>query len=119
YLIEFHQTKSDHLREGIFHEPVPLSVVLGIIVIMIVGVLDDVYGISPRVKVGGQLFAAAALAVDNVGVKLAAGVLVPVAKSIGIAVQSLPGGGETIAFNIPLPVHVLGFDAINIDVVYW
>jgi UDP-GlcNAc:undecaprenyl-phosphate GlcNAc-1-phosphate transferase len=119
YLIEFHQAKAEHLREGIFHEPVPLSVVLGIIVIMIVGVLDDVYGISPRVKIGGQLFAAAALAVDNVGVKLASGVLVPVAKSLHIPIQHLADQTETIGFSIPLPVHVLGVDSINVDVVYW
>jgi UDP-GlcNAc:undecaprenyl-phosphate GlcNAc-1-phosphate transferase len=119
YMIDFHQAKAEHLRDGLFHEPVPISVVLGIIVIMIVGVLDDVYGISPRVKIGGQLFAAAALAVDNVGVKLAQGILVPIAKSIGMHPQLLAGGGETIAFNIPLPVHFLGVDAINIDIVYW
>jgi UDP-GlcNAc:undecaprenyl-phosphate GlcNAc-1-phosphate transferase len=119
YLIDFHQAKTEHLREGIFHEPVPISVVLGITVIMIVGVLDDVFGISPRVKVGGQLFAAAALAVDNVGVKLAAGIMVPLAHSVGMPTHMLPDGYETVAFSIPLPVHVLGFDAINVDVVYW
>src|SRR5436190_8603593 len=121
YLIDFHPAKLEHLRQPdqVFHEPVPVSVVLGITVIMLVGVLDDVFGISPRVKIGGQLFAAAALAVDNVGVKLAAGVLVPLARSLGIAVQTFADKSETIAFSVPLPVHILGFDAVNIDVVYW
>ncbi len=115
YLIDFQNAKPEHLREGIFHEPVPVSVVLGITVIMIVGVLDDVFGISPRVKIGGQLFAAAALAVDNVGVKLAQGVLVPVAHAMGL----LADNSETIAFSIPLPAHMFGADAINVDIVYW
>lgn len=50
---------------------VMMSVMLGAAAITITGVLDDVYKISPRVKIGGQLFAAAALALQDVGVKLA------------------------------------------------
>lgn len=119
YLIDFHKASVGHLHEGVFHEPVPISVVLGIIVIMLVGVLDDVAGISPRVKIGGQLFAAAALAYESVGVKLAAGVLVPLARSLGVHVQVLADKSETIAFQIPLPVHILGVDSINVDVIYW
>ena len=41
---------------------------LGGIAIVLTGLFDDVWGISPRVKVGGQLFAAAALASEDVGV---------------------------------------------------
>jgi len=37
------------------------SIVIGALVITIIGLIDDIYGISPRVKVGGQFFAAAAL----------------------------------------------------------
>ncbi len=48
-----------------------MSIMLGATAITITGVLDDVYHISPRVKIGGQLFAAAALASQNVGVRLA------------------------------------------------
>lgn len=50
---------------------VMVSIILGAAAIHITGLLDDVYHISPRVKVGGQLFAAAALAMQDVGVKLA------------------------------------------------
>lgn len=39
----------------------PLSVVFGATVIMLIGLIDDVYGIRPRVKIGGQFLAAAAL----------------------------------------------------------
>jgi len=39
----------------------PMGVILGAGTITLTGLFDDVYGVSPRVKVGGQLFAAAAL----------------------------------------------------------
>ncbi|MEX0654995.1 MAG: MraY family glycosyltransferase [Phycisphaeraceae bacterium] len=48
----------------------PMSVILGAAAITLTGLFDDVYGISPRVKVGGQLFAAAALANEAVGLQL-------------------------------------------------
>lgn len=48
------------------HMVFPMTVVLGAAVITATGLFDDVYGISPRVKIGGQLFAAAALAYNNV-----------------------------------------------------
>ncbi|MEM1353255.1 MAG: MraY family glycosyltransferase [Planctomycetota bacterium] len=50
--------------------PFPVSVILGAAVIMLTGLFDDVYGIQARVKIGGQLFAAAALATENVGLVL-------------------------------------------------
>jgi UDP-GlcNAc:undecaprenyl-phosphate GlcNAc-1-phosphate transferase len=117
-LIDFHAAKPEHLKDGAFYEPVPISIVLGITVIMLVGVLDDVFGISPRVKIGGQLFAAAALAVGDVGVQLAAGVLVPAAKSLGVHTQ-VYNGIETILLSIPMPFHVMGGNVLPIDVVYW
>ncbi len=52
------------------HVSIPISIVLGAAVIVFVGLIDDVYGSSPRVKVGGQLIAAAALASNNVGTVL-------------------------------------------------
>lgn len=51
----------------------PLAVVLGAGVITLTGLFDDIYGISPRVKVSGQLFAAAALASLDVGTHLVGG----------------------------------------------
>ncbi|QDU34956.1 WecA-like glycosyltransferase [Poriferisphaera corsica] len=47
-----------------------ISIVLGALAITLTGLFDDVYGISPRVKVGGQLFAAAALAHQKIGIEL-------------------------------------------------
>ncbi|MEM8784192.1 MAG: MraY family glycosyltransferase [Planctomycetota bacterium] len=48
----------------------PLAIVFGATAITLTGMFDDVYGIRARVKIGGQLFAAAALASENVGVRL-------------------------------------------------
>lgn len=48
----------------------PLTVIFGAAVITLVGLVDDVYRINPRVKVGGQLLAAAALAHEKVGIYL-------------------------------------------------
>ncbi len=49
---------------------IPISIVFGAAVITLVGLFDDVYGSSPRVKLGGQLLAAAALASEQVGLVL-------------------------------------------------
>ena len=51
------------------------SILFGAAVITVIGLIDDVYGISPRVKVGGQLIAAAALAGQTVGMRLVQDVL--------------------------------------------
>ncbi|MBX3386840.1 MAG: undecaprenyl/decaprenyl-phosphate alpha-N-acetylglucosaminyl 1-phosphate transferase [Phycisphaeraceae bacterium] len=109
-LIDFHP--SAKTQTG-FAGGVPLSVLLGMTVIMICGLIDDVVGIDPRAKIAGQLFAAAALATQDVGVKVAAGVIVPLAKQLGLP-TTIAGGFETLAFTIDLGVAV-----IPIDVVYW
>ncbi len=116
-MLDFHP--SVHLDDFGVPAPVPLSILLGITVIFLIGVVDDISGISPRVKVGGQLLAAAALAIDNVGVKLAAGFMIPVANSLGIHLVDLgTPTGPTIGFMIPLPAG-LYFQGIPIDIVYW
>ena len=42
--------------------PFPWLIILGAAAITVTGVVDDIYAISPRVKIGGQLMAGAALA---------------------------------------------------------
>lgn len=116
-LIDWHATKYHEL--GDFFLPIPLSIVLGMTVIMLVGLIDDVTGISPRVKIGGQLFAAAALAVDNVGVKLAAGLLMPIAQNLGIPITELPDHTKSVLLQIPIPFEIAGAHAIPIDIIYW
>jgi UDP-GlcNAc:undecaprenyl-phosphate GlcNAc-1-phosphate transferase len=58
------------LELGLHHVKFPHAIVLGATVITLTGLIDDIYGISPRVKVGGQLVAAAALASQDVGTRL-------------------------------------------------
>jgi UDP-N-acetylmuramyl pentapeptide phosphotransferase/UDP-N-acetylglucosamine-1-phosphate transferase len=67
-MMAFHTVKNAaHLDPDGNLFPVPPSILLGMTAIVLVGLLDDVMGISPRVKLGGQLLAAAALAIDDVG----------------------------------------------------
>lgn len=48
----------------------PISIFIGAGVITLTGLFDDVNGLSPRTKVGGQLFAAAALTWNQIGINL-------------------------------------------------
>ncbi len=109
-LIGFHTSAHEHagLPGGL-----SLWIVIGMTVIMGCGLLDDIKGIDPRAKVAGMLFAAAALATQDIGVRVAAGVLVPAAKAVGLS-PSLSNGLETVLFAIPIPGGVL-----EIDIVYW
>jgi len=103
-LIEFHASEVN-LR------PVPISVLLGLTLIMLAGLLDDVVGVSPRIKISGQLLAAAALAMDDVGVKVAAGVLKPIGSLIG---------NQELFYTIDLPFTIPGLGAeLPIDIIYW
>ncbi|MCW5777124.1 MAG: undecaprenyl/decaprenyl-phosphate alpha-N-acetylglucosaminyl 1-phosphate transferase [Phycisphaeraceae bacterium] len=109
-LIEFH--KSTKLLMGFVPAPVPISVLLGMTVIMLIGLIDDVVGIAPRLKVGGQLLAAAALAYEDVGVRVAQGVLAP---TLGELL-----GNRDLVYQIPLGIDVPLFgSALTIDVIYW
>lgn len=92
--------------------PVPFSFVLGMTIIMVIGLIDDVVGISPRYKIAGQLIAAAALAMQDVGVKVAAGVMRPIGALVG---------NSDLIFLIPVPmgVPVLGGSEITLDLIYW
>lgn len=57
---------------------VPLSIILGMIAITFTGLADDIFKFDARLKIAGQLVAAAALALDNIGVNVAVGVLTPI-----------------------------------------
>lgn len=75
-------------------DPVPISIVIGMSLIMFLGVLDDIVGIDPRLKIAGQLLAAAALASEKMGTNVAQGVLGPIGRLVG---------NEDLVFLIPLP----------------
>jgi UDP-GlcNAc:undecaprenyl-phosphate/decaprenyl-phosphate GlcNAc-1-phosphate transferase len=110
-LMSFHKTQ---FLDGDQFHTVPFSIVLGMTLIALAGLLDDIVGIAPRLKVGLQLVAAAALAATDVGVKVAAGVVIPAAKALGIQ-TTLVNNFESIIFHIPM----FGSGSIPIDVVYW
>ncbi len=116
-LLDYRSGMGMGMGNGIEQPPVPFTILAGMTIIALVGLIDDVVGTTPRVKIGGQLIAAAMLAYDDVGVKVAAGVLVPIAKAVGIATTH-QGTFETLAFNIHMPASLGGF-VIPIDVVYW
>ena len=92
------------------YAPVPLAVVIGLVAITFTGLADDVWGWDPRLKIAGQLVAAAALAIENIGVRVADGVLGPAATWLDPVL-----GTKDLVFMIPLP----GGEAISIDVIYW
>jgi UDP-GlcNAc:undecaprenyl-phosphate GlcNAc-1-phosphate transferase len=91
---------------------VPPWILGGLTIIMLIGLYDDVMGISPRVKVGGQLLAAAALAYGDVGVKVAEGVLSPTVGAL------LNHRDLTWVFQLPGEVPFIG-SAVEIDLIYW
>lgn len=109
--IEWHPT--EHLTlDSMFPMPVPPWVLLGTTVIMLVGLFDDVTGIPPRVKVGGQLFAAAALAYGDVGVNVARGLLAP-------TLGRLVGNQDLLwVIDLGVPLPLIG-SYLTIDVIYW
>ncbi|MHC4946890.1 MAG: glycosyltransferase family 4 protein [Planctomycetota bacterium] len=84
------------------YAPVPIAIVIGMVAIMFTGLADDVWGWDPRLKVAGQLVAAAALAIDDVGVRVAEG-----------AFRPLLGGADEILFS------AAGFELLNSHLYYW
>lgn len=105
-LIEYHPTETEFTTR---QKMLPFSILLGMTVIMFVGLFDDIVGISPRLKISGQLFAAAALALDQVGVQVAAGLILPIAQALGIETM-LIGNQETVGFVL---------FGVGFDLVYW
>ncbi len=80
----------------------PLSLIFGATVITLTGLIDDVYGISPRVKIGGQFLAAAALAwsAQNLGVKLVNDTLAVGGLSVPFLVAYVLGAVVIAAFVV-------------------
>ncbi len=111
-LIDFHPMSSEHMIDGIYYPYVPPWIALGMTSIVLVGLLDDITGIPPRVKLGGQLVAAAALALGNVGINVAAGVLTP---TLGRLFHN-----PELVYQIPMPFDLPGFGtSVELDLIYW
>jgi UDP-GlcNAc:undecaprenyl-phosphate GlcNAc-1-phosphate transferase len=104
-IIEMHESAFDN-------RPVPFSLLLGMTVIMLTGLIDDVIGLSPRFKIGGQLLAAAAMAMENIGTKVAMGVMRPIGDLVG---------NQDLIYYITLPfdVPMVESGVIELDLVYW
>jgi UDP-GlcNAc:undecaprenyl-phosphate GlcNAc-1-phosphate transferase len=96
------------------------SFMAGLFVVMLVGLLDDIIKVPPRVKLGGQLFAAAALALNEVGVRGPAKLIMPIGRALGIGTYQLPDGTNTLGyvFDLGAALPVIG-SSIHIDLVYW
>jgi UDP-GlcNAc:undecaprenyl-phosphate GlcNAc-1-phosphate transferase len=92
------------------YEAVPIAVIIGMVAITFTGLADDIWGWDPRLKIAGQLVAAAALAIDDVGVRVAAGVLQPASVWLDPIL-----GSQNLVFSIPTPLG----EPITIDVIYW
>ena len=69
---------------GLFYSPVPYAVVFGLLVIFATGIFDDIFHWDPRLKLAGQLAAAAGLAATDIGTNAAEGVLRPIVEYLGI-----------------------------------
>lgn len=91
--------------------PVPVSVVVGMFAIMFTGLLDDVAHLIPRSKVGGQLLAAAALSYQDIGTKVATGLLRPIGEFFG---------NQDLAWRLQLPFEIPGYGSfVTFDLIYW
>lgn len=88
----------------------PGSLVLGAAAITLCGLFDDIYGIRARVKIGGQLIAAAALASQNVGTNITQGVV----NLVGLE-SVIPGGVVYYGGALLIAVLVIGgCNALNL-----
>lgn len=114
-LMTYHKTV--HLtHDGGVNFPVPMSVLVGLTVIMLIGLLDDVINVTPSQKIGGMLIASAALAYQDVGVKVASQVLTG-AGAIFSEKLGMPAGwiiDYPLGFEIPL----VG-SSLHLDIIYW
>lgn len=72
------------------YPPVPLAVVFGLFAIFVTGLLDDIFHWDPRLKIAGQLVAAAALALTDVGTGAMHGLISPILS------WAIPEGMQTI-----------------------
>ncbi|CAN5681041.1 hypothetical protein BH11PLA1_BH11PLA1_20460 [soil metagenome] len=102
YTAGWHGLMKAHESPGFTQALVPMSVLIGLTVIMIIGLLDDVINITPMQKVGGMLIAAAALAFEEVGVKVATQVFNQLTNLTGIQ-------------NWDIPI----VPGLHIDIIYW
>ena len=100
--------------ESVDLAPVPISILVGATTIALTGLADDIWKWDARLKISGQLVAAAALAYSNIGIGAVTGFLQPF---FGAANEELFHVGSTVIFNSTLYYWVgtafLGFVIIG------
>jgi UDP-GlcNAc:undecaprenyl-phosphate/decaprenyl-phosphate GlcNAc-1-phosphate transferase len=100
--------------ESVDLAPVPISILVGATTIALTGLADDIWKWDARLKIAGQLVAAAALAYSNIGIGAVTGFLQPF---FGAANEELFHMGSTVIFNATLYYWVgtafLGFVIIG------
>jgi len=101
FLFEPHHSELAQRQSSLF------VVLAGMTAVMLAGLLDDVIGVSPRVKIAGLLFAAAFLAFADIGVRVAQGVLGPIGSFVG---------NPELAWDVVLPFIGL---SVHVDLIYW
>lgn len=75
---------SGSFRGLVDYPPVTLAVIFGMIAIFATGLFDDIFHWDPRLKLCGQLVAAAALALTDFGTNAISGLLTPVVSMAGL-----------------------------------
>lgn len=97
--LAFSQFLSLHRTEPglLSHPQVKFSIVVGATAIVLLGLFDDLYRISPRMKIAGQVFAAVCMIVEGVGTRCLEPILVP----ISMRIQGLLGPGLLHALHLP------------------
>ena len=81
----------------------PISVIFGATVITLIGLIDDIYGIRPRMKIGGQFLAAAALSWS--GQNLGTAVVIETAANLGLMI---PGSVAYLLGTVLIAALVVG-----------
>lgn len=92
---------------------VPMSVIIGMTLITVTGLIDDVIGLDPRLKIVGQLLAAAALAMQDVGTKVASGIMRPIGSLVG---------NDDLLYSIPIGIEIpmlAPTGSVTVDIIYW
>ncbi|MFZ4643857.1 MAG: glycosyltransferase family 4 protein [Phycisphaerales bacterium] len=100
--------------ESVDLAPVPLSILVGATTIALTGLADDIWKWDARLKIAGQLIAAAALAYSDIGIGAVTGFLQPFFGSVN---EELFHVGSTVILNATLYYWVgtgfLGFVIIG------
>lgn len=89
-------------------QPIPITIALGMVAITVTGLLDDIWKLDPRLKIAGQLVAAAALAAEDLGVQVARGIF-----------GTLLGEPDRVLFQLSLPFSEGSVDVASGTIYYW